>query len=288
MSSRAPIVPSAFAAALVVALAASQAHANLCDTAERSVGTNCLRSCSLESENLGDTCLAQDVNCIDVCGEQRLECRDATGLAAANSGCDAQFATTEEGCLAQFPGDALQRFACAFSAAKEDARCRARARNVANPALQHCRAQFFACAGACPTGTIRFGSRSACLKQTAARLAACQASCQSTLSAARMFCALEPGCQAACEAQLVACRLPVLARLTGDDTTCKTTFSSTQGGCLSIPDPTARQACINAALATEFECRVVLPDQQAPAFDACRVTFQECALACPTVVKTPH
>jgi hypothetical protein len=288
MSSRAPIVPSAFAAALVVALAAPQVHANLCDTAERAVGLDCLRSCALDSQNLSNTCLTRDLSCLDVCGEQRLDCRDATGLDAAYSGCDAQLATTAAGCLAQFPGDPLQRFACVFAAAKEDARCREQARDADRGALQHCRQQFFACADACPTGTTRFGSRTACLKTTAATLAACQAACQSTLSAAKMFCELEPGCEAACAQQLVACRAPVLARLILDDTTCKTTLTSTRNGCLSIPDPTARQACINAGLATEFECRVALPDQQEPAFDACRVTFQECALACPTLVKTPR
>jgi hypothetical protein len=288
MSSRAPIVPSAFAAALVVALAASQAHANLCDTAERAVEIDCLRSCTLDSQNLSDTCLTRDLNCVDVCGEQRLDCRDATGLDAAYSGCDGQLATTEAGCLAQFPGDALQRWACVFVAAKEDARCRGQARDAAHPALQQCRAQFVACADACPTGTTRFGSRSVCLKQTDARLAACQASCQSTLSASRMFCDLEPGCEAACEQQRVACRVPVQARLTRDDTACETTLTSTRSGCLTIPDPTARQACINAALANEFECRVALPDQQQPAFEACRVTFQECALACPVLAKTPR
>src|SRR5262245_18503682 len=112
--------------------------------------TECRGQCNEVFQAAKDDCLNRDHARVEVCRAQREECRIATGIEAALAACDATLRAAKELCRANNAAGSPELDQCIDQAQVASFQCRDSAREHAGPALRTCRAQFRACAQACP------------------------------------------------------------------------------------------------------------------------------------------
>ncbi len=260
-----------------------------------------------------DACLNRDHTCVEACRADRYDCRQATGFDAAIKDCNDTLAGAKTTCRNTYPAGSDGRDGCIDQAQLIAFQCRDQAREDAKPALKQCRANFVACAQACPPAASGPPPDPVQCKLDAKTtyktdLAACLEDLQVQKDACRNK---DHTCVEQCRADRETCRQPVESQLESDighcnekkcvagsnqdavctaDSECPSSICQKPAvtNCQNLygpngtnPDPGLYNQCIDNAQAAAFECRDQARENAQPGFQNCRQGFATCVGVCP-------
>ena len=274
------------AALTLIAGAAGAGTGNPCIDDARQQFVECRSQCREDFQVAKDGCLNRDHDCMEVCRAKRDDCRQESGIDAAIARCNAQLYDAKQNCRANNPPDSSALDHCIDQAQVVAFQCRDDAREAAAPALRECRAEFRACARACPPppGGTPPVDPVQCRLDAKAALGQCRADCREQLQVQKDFCRnRDHACVEDCRAKRDGCRKPIEDRLNADIAACNTQLGGDKTQCENAypNDPAGLDQCIDDAQVRAFICRDDARERARSGFADCRQQFQSCAEACP-------
>ena len=123
-----------------------------------------------------------------------------------------------------------------------------------------------------------------CRDDGKAEYKACRDACQETYQVAKDMCRnVSHDCAETCRSARQTCTAGPLDALDACKAACATQFDSDKEPCKQLPaDSAERDACIDAAQVTAFQCRDVCRETlDDAALAQCRKQFKDCIAACP-------
>jgi hypothetical protein len=286
MRTRGVIVSLASAAALTLLAGAARADGNPCIDDAVQQFLECRGQCKEDFQIAKDACLGRDHDCMEVCRAKREDCRQQTGIDEDLAACNAQLYAAKQNCR-QDPAnptgsDNLDH--CIDQAQVVAFQCRDAARERWRPELQVCRAEFRACAKACPEVPGNNIDPVQCRIDAKAAYKQCKADCREQLQTQKDLCRnRDHDCVEVCRARRDDCRKPIEDQLNADIEACNAQLASDKQQCQNAfpNDPAGLDQCIDNAQVTAFTCRDDARERARPGFANCRQQFQSCAELCP-------
>ena len=250
----------------------------------------CKATCKEDFQEAKDTCLNRDHACVEICRAERAECREATGLDAAIAQINATLVGAKQTCRATHAEGTPERDQCIDQAQVVAFQQRDDAREAAKSDIKLCRADFKACAKACPPADPPSSvDRVQCKEDAKSAYLTCKETCREDFQVTKDACRnRDHVCVEGCREDRDGCRQPVIDQLLADIAVCNTGpggRSEDIEECHNLyGDGTPElDTCIDQAQVEAFQCRDGAREDARPGFETCRQAFQSCAGGCPPV-----
>jgi hypothetical protein len=274
-------------AGLALALCVGGAHATDPCVGDAMLQKNeCKATCKDDFRLAKDNCFNRDHQCMEVCRAHREECRLATGIDVALAACRQTLHDAKATCRATHPADSPELDQCIDQAQVVGFQCRRAERLAVRPELKLCRADFRACAKACPPPDVpsEIVDRRQCKLDAKIAKRACKDACKADFRIQKDLCLnRDHACVEDCRATRDACRQPFEDQRDADLAECSATRDIEVQNCKNLfpPESLEREQCIDNALVTAFVCRDQARESAKPGIRGCRDDFRTCAEGCP-------
>jgi hypothetical protein len=273
---------------LVVLAPGTAAWADSCIDDAIQTALECRTGCKDAYLLARDTCSNRDHLCVESCRSERSICREPfeDTLGAAIAACNATLAIERDMCRSHHPDGSAALDSCIDGVQVAAFLCRDGAREQVAADLRACSIAFKTCVRTnCPPASEPDpAARKACKDDAKALFKMCAADCQEAKQLARDTCLdRDHACVEDCRAMRESCRAPYVGQRDNDVAACNLTRETAIDDCRNTTGAGTpeRDACIDQAQVTAFQCRDTARENVADALRSCRLAFQECAEACP-------
>lgn len=267
-----------------------------CVKDEKSELADCTGICRETFQTQADICKNLSSDCVNACRTTRTECLAVplASLGDALAACSNTLEQAKATCRQLHAKDPTALDACLDQAQGTAFSCRDAAREANRPAIRACQKTFVSCVQGDPTASPAVpgclsgdkpnrAEAKACLAEAKVALKECAAVCIENFQFGKDECRNVPHpCMEACRADRSDCLREIEIRLDPVLAVCSSALANEAAQCKVLyPKGTPeRDACIDQAQLSAFECRDAAREAEKGNIHACREAFRNCTQKC--------